>query len=126
MTTATAYVSLLLAAILFGNGISQAADLRLYTANKQLQQRRISIVRNTDEPGCHNLISKRKVYRVAQIGFKSCTLYSEKNCEAGTEISVSWKEKKPPINDFTPGARWFLPGKRGSKMASWNCVAEDS
>ena len=125
MRTVATSLSLFLAATLFGSGLAYAADLRLYTANKLLQQRQISMVRNTDEPGCHNLISRRKVYRVAQIGFKTCTLYAKKDCESGSEIGVSWKNKKPPVDDFTPGARWFLPGERGSKMASWKCD-EDS
>ena len=111
----------ILAVCLIASDMAAAADLRLYTANKLLQQRRVSMVRNTDEPGCHNLITKRRVYRVAQIGFETCTLYSKKACEAGTEIDVSWKNKKEPVNAFTQGARWFLPGKRGAKMASWKC-----
>lgn len=118
-------IPLVLTVALFSGNVSLAADLRLYTANKQLQQRRVTLVRNTDEPGCHNLITKRKIYRVAQIGFKTCTVYAKKRCEVGTEIGVSWKNKKPPINEFTPGARWYLPGKRGAKMASWKCE-EDS
>ena len=103
---------------------ASAANLRLYTANKQLQQRKISMIRNTDEPGCHNLINRRRVYRAAQIGFASCTLYTEKDCEAGTEIEVRWKNKKSPVTDFSRGAMWFLPGNRGEKMASWKCVEE--
>ena len=108
-------------AVLIAGDMALAADLRLYTANKLLQQRRVSMVRNTDEPGCHNLITRRRLYRVAQIGFETCTLYSKKDCEAGTEIAVSWKNKKGPVSEFTQGARWFLPGERGAKMASWKC-----
>lgn len=103
---------------------SPAADFRLYYANKLLQQRQVAMVRNTDEPGCHNLIKKRRIYRVAQIGFETCTVYAEKNCEAGTEIEVSWKNKKAPSVSITPGARWYLPGERGTKMGSWNCEGE--
>lgn len=120
-----AAIPIVLSTVMVWSDLSLAADLRLYTANKQLQQRRVSLVRNTDEPGCHNLITSRKIYRVAQIGFKSCTLYTKKDCEAGTEIGVSWKNERPRVKEFTPGARWFLPGERGSKMASWNCE-EDS
>ena len=76
-----------------------------------------------DEPGCHNLISKRRVYRAAQIGFATCTLYTKKDCATGTEIEVNWKNKSDPVTAFTPGARWYLPGTRGSKMASWHCEA---
>lgn len=102
----------------------EAADFRLYTANKLLQQREVSMVRNTDKPGCHNLITKRRIYRVAQIGFEACSVYTESDCEAGTEIEVSWKNKKTPTTTFTRGARWYLPGERGSKMKSWKCEGE--
>lgn len=101
-----------------------AADFRMYTANKLMQQREVTFVLNTDEPGCHNLIKKRRIYRVAQIGFEACSVYSEKDCEEGTEIPVSWKNKKDPVTSFTRGARWFLPGERGSKMRSWKCEGE--
>lgn len=82
------------------------------------------MIRNTDEPGCHNLFNKRRVYRAAQIGFATCTLYAEKDCEAGTEIEVRWKNKGEPKIAFTRGARWFLPGERGAKMKSWQCEGE--
>lgn len=117
-------IFVLIAAGYSANDLSHAADFRMYTANKYLQQRQITFVRNTDEPGCHNLITKRRIYRVAQIGFESCSVYAEKDCEEGTEISVRWKNKKDPTTVFTRGARWFLPGERGSKMASWKCEGE--
>ena len=104
--------------------LASAADFRMYTANDLMQQREITFVRNTDEPGCHNLFTKRRVYRVAQIGFENCTVFSEKDCEEGTEIPVSWKNKKEPTTVFTRGARWYLPGERGSKMGSWKCEGE--
>ena len=124
MTISPAIQILLLLLTVSVTDLALAADLRLYTANSLLQQRRVSMVRNTDEPGCHNLITKRKIYRVAQIGYETCTLYAERDCETGTEIDVSWKRKKDPVQAFTQGARWFLPGERGSKMASWNCKAK--
>ena len=108
-----------MAVCLYCSDLAVAADLRLYTANKLLQQRRISLVRNTDEPGCHNMITKRRVYRVAQIGFDTCTLYARKDCEVGTEISVSWKNKKDPVTEFTQGARWFLPDQ-GHELLTYN------
>ena len=110
-------------ALTFWNLVS-AADFRMYTANKLKQQREVTFVLNTDEPGCHNLIKKRRIYRVAQIGFETCTVYSEKDCEEGTEVPVSWKNKKDPVTSFTRGARWFLPGELGSKMRSWKCEGE--
>lgn len=112
------------AGTLFLSSGAVAADFRLYTANKYLQQRQVALVRNTDEPGCHNLLTKRRIYRVAQIGFEFCTIYAEKDCAQGTEIAVSWKNKKDPTTTFTRGARWFLPGERGTKMGSWKCEGE--
>ena len=114
----------LIVLVLMVSAIAEAADLRLYTANKQLQQRKITMIRNTDEAGCHNLIKRRRVYRAAQVGFASCTLYSEKDCEQGSEIEVQWKNKDTPVTEFSRGALWFLPGKRGEKTASWKCVEE--
>jgi hypothetical protein len=105
-------------------GTALAADFRLYYANKLLQQSKVSMVRNTDKPGCHNLFKKRRIYRVAQVGFETCAIYAEKDCAAGTEIEVRWKNKKAPTTTITPGARWFLPGERGSKMGSWKCEGE--
>lgn len=99
-------------------------EIRFYKVNKHAQQERVALVRGVDEPGCHNFILNPKVHRVAQIGFKSCTLYSESDCETGSELSVSWKRKKKPTTSLTPGARWFLAGERGTKVASWRCERE--
>lgn len=101
-----------------------AADFRLYYANKLLQQREVTFVRNTDEPGCHNLFTKRRIYRVAQVGFATCAIYTERDCEAGTEVEVNWKNKSEPTTVITPGARWYLPGERGTKIKSWMCEGE--
>lgn len=102
----------------------QAADFRIYRANKQLQQDRV-LARNEDEPGCHNMLLTITVYRVAQIGYEYCTVYSERDCESGSEIPVTWKLEDAPVKQFTQGARWFLVGEnpRGHKMGSWYCQA---
>lgn len=102
----------------------QAADFRIYRANKQLQQDRV-LALNEDEPGCHNLLLTLKIYRVAQIGYEHCTVFSEKDCEAGSEVPVSWKREDEPVKKFTQGARWFLVSDdpRGHEMGSWYCEA---
>ncbi len=96
-------------------------EIRFYKANKQLQQDRVTLVSGDDEPGCHNFLLKTRVYRAAQIGFKSCTLFAEKDCTTGSEVRVSWKREKDPVTQFTQGARWFPAGARGSEVRSWAC-----
>lgn len=98
-----------------------AADFRIYTANKQLQQRRAFSFADADEPGCHNLPFRQRVYRVAQVGFARCYVYAKKGCQPGDELKVSWKNERAPAAEITPGARWYLEGELGSKMGSWKC-----
>lgn len=113
---------ILLAAVLAAVSASlSAADFRIYTANKQLQQRRAFAFADAKEPGCHNLPFRQRVYRVAQVGFSRCYIYANKDCQAGDELKVSWKNERAPAVEITQGARWFLEGEQGSKMGSWKC-----
>lgn len=100
-----------------------SADFRIYTVNKNMQQSRAVVLANAERPGCHDMLLRQRVYRVAQIGFESCTVYAEKDCKPGTELKVRWKNEEEPTTRISPGARWFLGGERGEKMGSWSCVA---
>lgn len=115
------FVPLVVTAILLLSDAAWSADIRFYTINSRQQQSLISLVTGTNKPGCHNFLTKRRVYRVSQVGFEYCRLYSEKNCKSEAEVTVRWKNKKPPTDKLTPGARWFLAGERGTKIASWKC-----
>lgn len=105
---------------------SWGADFRIYRANSDLQIDRVPAM-NEDEPGCHNLLLTLTIYRVAQIGFEHCTVYSEKDCKAGSEVPVSWKQEKDPVTQFTQGDRWFLVSDdpQGHEMGSWSCKARE-
>lgn len=98
-------------------------EIRFYKANKYLQQDRVSLVSGADSPGCHNFLLATRIYRVAQIGFQTCSLYAEKDCAAGSEVPVRWKQTKKPVTEFTQGARWFPEGEQGVEARSWRCVA---
>lgn len=108
------------------NAASWGADFRIYRANPELQVDRVPTM-NEDEPGCHNLLLTLTIYRVAQIGFEHCTVYSEKECKTGSEVPVSWKQEDEPITQFTQGDRWFLVSDepQGHEMGSWSCKARE-
>ncbi len=97
------------------------ADIRFYTINKKQQQSEVALVVGTKKPGCHNFFPRRRVYRVAQVGFRYCRLFAEKDCRPDSAVTASWKNRKDPTDQLTPGSRWFLAGKRGVEIASWEC-----
>lgn len=122
---------LILTSLLFLFGCQSTAvdagprsEFRAYVANKLKQQDRIWLPFVGKKPGCHNMVITLEVYRVGQIGFDSCTIYSEKDCKPGSEIEVRWKNKNEPTTIITQGDRWFLPGETGSDMGSWNCKSK--
>ena len=116
-----------LALVLLAPGVSLSAlprDFRVYVVNNEMQADEVPVF-HEDRPGCHNLLLRFVVHRVAQIGYKYCTVYAEKDCKAGTEVPVSWKKNEPPVPRFTQGDRWFLvsPDPHGHRMGSWYCKA---
>lgn len=103
---------------------SRPTEFRAYRANDRLQLDRIPTF-GEDQPGCHNMLLGLRVYRVAQIGFERCTVYQDKDCKAGTEVPVSWKDEDPAVKQFGQGDRWFLVSDhpQGHEMGSWQCRA---
>jgi len=100
------------------------AEVRFYTINSKQQQRLVGFVMGTSKPGCHGFLAKRRIHRVAQVGFAYCRLFNERDCKPEDIVKVRWKNKEPPTDKLTPGARWFLEGEQGSKIASWECVTQ--
>jgi hypothetical protein len=97
--------------------------IRFYKLNKNEQQNRLLIREGRlKKVGCQNFSTKPRVYRLTQIGFKYCYIYSKKDCEAGTEIMGSWKGEKQD-NKFTQGGEWLFnkANLRGEKAKSWHC-----
>jgi len=112
--------------------ISSRKVVRFYAANKLGQEDRLTTVRDTDRPGCHDLFRMRKAYRVAVVGFESCSVFSEPGCPASAAIKARWDgkarrdaNKAKPTARLTVGTSWII-GVEGAKkpnvrIASWTC-----
>ena len=75
-----------------------------------------------DNPGCHNTPYRYKVYKVAVIAYKSCSVYSAKDCQPDSVLPVYWKQKDKSVTEMKQGTRWFL-AQDGSEVgvSSWSC-----
>ncbi len=102
----------------------QKPQIRFYKANKQLQTSRIMFTakrgRQTD---CQNFLKKKRVFQVNQFGFANCRLYAKKNCVVDSQIQVTRKKDKTPVDQLSQGFSWFpiSEHKRGIKLRSWQC-----
>lgn len=89
-------------------------SIRYYEINKRSQQERIS-VRGRNDAGCDAFLNKPRSFRFNQVGYKYCTLYSERSCPEGSEIIARWSSNGPEVTILNQGGRWILQG------GSWNC-----
>ncbi len=111
---------------------SQAANkgkIRFYRVNDLGQQTILSVVKDTEKPGCHNFFKKSRLHRIAVTGFQYCEVYSNKNCQAGSKLSAQWmakkvksEDKKQPTTKFTKGSRWVFDRGGNIRAHSWRCV----
>lgn len=108
---------------------TQKGKIRFYRVNDHGQQTILTVVRNTDKAGCHNLFKKSRLHRVAVTGFQYCEVYSSKNCEAGSELNAQWmakkvkaEDKKHPTARLTKGTRWVFDPGGNVRAHSWRCV----
>jgi hypothetical protein len=104
------------------------ADIRFYKINKKGQQSELMFVRGDDDPGCHNFSQQRNIFRVAQVGFKRCALFREKDCATDSVIEVRWSgkaktpNKKRPTTKITPGSMWMVRAvDPDAEVRSWQC-----
>ena len=103
--------------------------IRFYRVNDIGQQTSLTVVKSTDEIGCHNFFKKSRLHRIAVTGFEYCEVYAEKNCEAGSKLSAQWMAKKvksadkmQPTTTFTKGSRWVFDAQGNIRAHSWRCV----
>ncbi|GIT53997.1 MAG: hypothetical protein Ct9H300mP16_11570 [Pseudomonadota bacterium] len=84
---------------------SPAASIRFYTVNNQNQQRELYLLPNRSRTGCFNLPVSVDIYRVAQIGFEYCSIYSENLgviWQAHTGCTGQAKPAKTPTRKTRP------------------------
>ncbi len=103
------------------------SGIRFYSINEKNQERELLLVVGASKPGCHNLSLKQSVYRVAQVGFEFCEVFSEKNCSPGTQHQLRWaspeknSESILPNTKITPGAKWLFNDLNEAQVSSWLC-----
>lgn len=116
-------------AITASTATAQAGSIRFYKVNSKGQQSEIGFLRNRDEPGCHNVLGSREIFRVAQVGFTYCTVYAEEDCPDGQGLIMNWKGKvrdnsarAQPTERLMPGDLWYFGENDTREMNSWKCV----
>ncbi|KAA3630446.1 MAG: hypothetical protein DWQ08_06285 [Proteobacteria bacterium] len=108
--------------------VSDAGEIRFYKVNGKGQQREIGLLRNRDEPGCHNMLGSRDVFRVAQIGFTYCTVYAADDCAEDGALIMNWKGRvkknsvrAQPTDRLMPGDMWYFGDNDVREVHSWFC-----
>ena len=105
-------------------------SIRLYKLNKKGQPVKQNWVGKQGLAGCQNLRLKREVFRVAQIGYEYCVVYSKKDCESGSEVQAMWDGKryrvadidiKQPQTKLLRGSKWVLNPDQNVIIRSWQC-----
>jgi hypothetical protein len=98
-------------------------EIRMYKLDKkQGFTKAHNLLGKGDNPGCHNTLFKYAVYKVTVIKFKSCSVYSEKDCKPESVIPAYWKNKGDPKTEMTRGANWHLDRNDDNvDVASWSC-----
>ena len=104
------------------------SEIRFYTINSLDQQRELSWLPKRHAEGCFNLPLSLRLFRIAQIGFTSCSVYHGKDCEAVHTHSMVWSgksrnnsNKQVPTFRMTEGAMWFFSRGRKAEVRSWHC-----
>lgn len=118
--------------LLWSGAVLAAPKIRMYEVNSKLQQRKIMLGGKVDQPGCHDLLWAKQVYRFAQFGFAWCSLYHEKGCAPESIVPAYWSEGKyrrynidgtQPQEKLFPGGKWILKTD-GIEVKSWYCEAK--
>ena len=104
------------------------SEIRFYTINSLDQQRELSWLPKRHADGCFNIPLSLRIFRIAQVGFTSCSVYRGKNCEAVHIQPMVWSgkslnnsNKQVPTFEMTEGAMWLFSRGREASVRSWRC-----
>ena len=104
------------------------SEIRFYTINSLDQQRELSWLPKRHAEGCFNLPVSLRLFRIAQIGFTSCSVYHGKDCATVQSHPMVWlgksrknSNKKVPTFMMTEGAMWHFSRGREAEVRSWQC-----
>lgn len=111
---------------------SHAADIRFYKKNKHEQNDRFWISKKkSTQTGCNNFRGAPRIFQIVQVGFQSCSIYSEKNCVAESLIKARHDGADTYSKNLSEGLGWHPSIQnslnpvgahpRGVKLRSWNC-----
>ena len=114
-------VSLSLAVISF-SAFARDPEIRLYKMTRDGHSEKYMLFGKGDNPGCHNTPYTYHVYKIAVIAFKSCSVFSAKDCQPDSILPAYWKKKDKTSTKMKQGTRWFL-ARDGSEVdvSSWSC-----
>ena len=114
-------VSLSLAVISF-SAFARDPEIRLYKMTHDGHSEKYMLFGKGDNPGCHNTPYTYHVYKIAVIAFKSCSVFSAKDCQPDSILPAYWKKKDKTSTKMKQGTRWFL-ARDGSEVdvSSWSC-----
>lgn len=115
-------IVLLLSMLLSFNASARDPEIRMYKMTYDGHSVKYTLLGKGDNPGCHNTPYRYKVYKVAVIGYKSCRVYSAKDCQPESILPVYWKQKDRSETVMTRGTRWFLAQDASEVgVSSWSC-----
>ena len=104
-------------------------NIWFYRTNSIGQQTSFTLIKNTNQSGCHNMIKQSQLHRVAVKGFQYCEVFAEKDCKDATKLSAQWlakrvksDDKKQPTTKFSKGSRWVFNRDGNVKARSWRCT----
>ena len=104
------------------------SEIRFYTINSLDQQRELSWLPKRHAEGCFNLPVSLRLFRIAQIGFTSCSVYRSKDCATVHIQPMVWSgksrknsDKQEPTFKMTEGAMWLFSRGREAAVRSWQC-----
>lgn len=97
-------------------------EIRLYKMTRDGHSEKYMLFGKGDNPGCHNTPYTYHVYKVAVIAFKSCSVFSAKDCRPDSILPAYWKNKEKASTKMKQGTRWFLT-RDGTEVdvSSWSC-----